>query len=53
MTDTRAKVRVELADRSYDILIGEGLVARAGELIKPLLKPGRTRVFEREFASDL
>jgi len=45
MTDTRAKVRVELADRSYDILIGEGLVARAGEFIKPLLKPGRTRVF--------
>ena len=45
MSDTRAKVRVELADRSYDILIGEGLIARAGELIKPLLKLGRTRVF--------
>lgn len=38
-------VRVELAERAYDILIGEGLVARAGELIRPLLKPGRDRVF--------
>ena len=26
----RAKVRVELGERGYDILIGEGLVARAG-----------------------
>ncbi|HEV7691207.1 MAG TPA: 3-dehydroquinate synthase [Hyphomonadaceae bacterium] len=45
MSDTRAKVRVSLAERSYDILIGDGLVAGAGELIKPLLKPGRKRVF--------
>jgi 3-dehydroquinate synthase len=41
----RAKVRVELAERGYDILIGEGLIARAGELIRPLMKPGRDRVF--------
>lgn len=41
--DVRAKVRVELGERGYDILIGEGLLARAGELIKPLL--GRSRVF--------
>src|SRR5262249_39782373 len=41
----RAKVRVELASRGYDILIGDGLLARAGELMKPLLKPGRAKVF--------
>ena len=31
-------VRVGLGERSYDILIGEGLTARAGELIRPLLQ---------------
>ena len=41
----RAKVRVELAERGYDILIGEGLLARAGENIRPLMKAGRDRVF--------
>jgi 3-dehydroquinate synthase len=46
MSDSaRGKVRVELASRGYDILIGEGLLARAGELIKPLLKPKRLCVF--------
>ncbi|RYD93846.1 MAG: 3-dehydroquinate synthase [Sphingomonadales bacterium] len=38
-------VRVELAERAYDILIGEGLIARAGELMRPLMKAGRDRVF--------
>ncbi len=41
----RATVRVELGERGYDILIGDGLIARAGEFIKPLLKPGRSKVF--------
>jgi 3-dehydroquinate synthase len=36
-------VRVELGTRGYDILIGPGLLARAGELIAPLAK--RKRVF--------
>jgi 3-dehydroquinate synthase len=31
-------LRVELADRAYDILIGPGLIARAGELIRPLMR---------------
>lgn len=44
MSDVKT-VRVELAERGYDILIGEGLIARAGELIRPLMKPGRDRVF--------
>ena len=38
-------VRVELAERAYDILIGEGLLARVGELVSPLMKAGRGRVF--------
>lgn len=45
MNGARATVRVDLAERSYDILIGEGLVGRAGDLVRPLLKPGRDRVF--------
>ena len=43
-TDAKT-VRVELGDRGYDILIGEGLLARAGELIGPLLKGGRKQAF--------
>ncbi len=45
MSGVRATVRVELASRGYDILIGEGLLARTGELVKPLLKTGRAKVF--------
>jgi 3-dehydroquinate synthase len=37
-------VRVELGTRSYDIKIGGGLVARAGELIAPMLKQKRTMI---------
>ena len=38
MTGASERLRVELADRSYDILIGPDLVARAGELIRPLMR---------------
>lgn len=38
-------VRVELAERTYDIFIGEGLIARAGEMLLPMMKAGRDRVF--------
>jgi 3-dehydroquinate synthase len=38
------KVPVELGDRSYDILIGEGLIGRAGELIGPLLARPRALI---------
>ncbi|MCH2547870.1 MAG: 3-dehydroquinate synthase [Alphaproteobacteria bacterium] len=34
-------VRVDLNDRSYDILIGENLLSRAGELIAPVLAQPR------------
>ena len=45
MTSSVKTVHVDLAERGYDILIGEGLIARAGELIRPLMKTGRDRVF--------
>src|SRR5579862_5166501 len=31
-------LRVELADRAYDILVGPGLIARAGAEIRPLMR---------------
>jgi 3-dehydroquinate synthase len=36
-------LRVELGERGYDIVVGPGLIARAGELIPPVLQ--RPRVF--------
>ena len=35
---TAASVRVALADRSYDIHIASGLLDRAGELVRPVLR---------------
>src|SRR5712671_4628326 len=40
VSDQTNRVRVELGQRSYEILIGTGLMARAGELLQPL-KLGR------------
>ena len=37
-------LRVSLGERSYDILIGSGLLARAGELISPHLKRKRALI---------
>ncbi|MBI1339278.1 3-dehydroquinate synthase [bacterium] len=36
-------IRVDLAERGYDILIGQGLLRTAGDLIRPLLR--RPRLF--------
>lgn len=41
MTDT---IHVNLAERSYDLLAGPGLIARAGELIAPFAPSGRVFV---------
>jgi 3-dehydroquinate synthase len=38
MTATIEKLRVELGERSYDILIGPGLIGRAGAEILPLMR---------------
>jgi 3-dehydroquinate synthase len=37
-------VRVGLGERSYDVVIGPGLIERAGELMAPFLPRGRTAV---------
>lgn len=34
MSDAEQKVRIDLGDRAYDILIGHGLLDRAGEILK-------------------
>jgi 3-dehydroquinate synthase len=38
MTTTCQRLRVELGERSYDILVGSGLLAAAGEEIRPLMR---------------
>lgn len=39
-----ARLKVRLAERSYDILVGEGLLARAGALLAPVLPARRVVV---------
>ena len=41
-------IKVELGDRSYDIIIGSGLLAQAGEYIAPLLTGGRVAIITDE-----
>lgn len=40
---SRQTLRVELGDRSYDIVVGVGLLREAGVLMTPILR--RKRVF--------
>src|SRR4051812_19176225 len=37
------RVRVELGERAYDVVVGSGLLERAGELLQPILR--RKRIF--------
>ncbi len=46
-------VRVGLGERSYDVLVGGGLIARAGELMAPFLPRGRTAVVTDETVERL
>ena len=46
-------VRVDLGVRSYDILISDGLVARAGTLISPFVSQSRVFVISDEIVWDL
>jgi 3-dehydroquinate synthase len=46
-------VRVELADRAYDIQVGPELIARAGEYLKPLLRRARVAVVTDETVARL
>ena len=44
MSDGAAAITVALGPRSYDIAIGEGLLASAGTRIAPLLKRPKTAI---------
>jgi 3-dehydroquinate synthase len=46
-------VRVDLADRGYDILVGPNLIARAGEHLKPLLRRARVAIVTDETVARL
>ena len=53
MTDTTAAERretvpVSLGDRSYDIHIGEGILARAGDIVAPFMKRPMTAIVTDE-----
>lgn len=49
MTET---VTVALGDRQYDIHIGPGLISRAGELIKPVLRTSRAVIVTDRRVAD-
>lgn len=48
-----ATVRVELGERSYDILVGPGLLAQAGAYLRPLLKEDRVFIVTDETVAGL
>ena len=41
---TSETIRVGLGERSYDVIVGPGVLARAGDLTRPLLKRARVAV---------
>jgi 3-dehydroquinate synthase len=41
--DRADRVRIELGDRGYDVVVGTGLLERAGEFLRPVLR--RPRIF--------
>jgi 3-dehydroquinate synthase len=47
------RLRVELGARSYDILIGRGLLANAGQHLKPVLKQPRVVVLTDRTVAEL
>jgi len=48
-----ASLHVELAERSYDIAIGEGLLEQAGKLLAPLLRRPRVIIVTDETVATL
>ncbi len=47
------RLSIDLGDRSYDILIGSGLRARAGEFLKDVLNPSRIVIITHPSINDL
>ena len=50
---THETIRVDLGERSYDGLAGEGLLAEAGTYISPVLKQDRVFVVTDEHVAPL
>ncbi|MDO5704432.1 MAG: 3-dehydroquinate synthase [Paracoccus sp. (in: a-proteobacteria)] len=53
MTSDDSRVHVALGDRAYDVVIGRGLLMRAGELIGPLLRRPRVAILTDETVAGL
>ena len=53
MTDTIRKVRVDLGDRTYDILVGPDLIAEAGSHLNPLLRRARVAIVTDQTVAHL
>ncbi|MEK9671082.1 MAG: 3-dehydroquinate synthase [Rhodospirillaceae bacterium] len=51
--DLTETLTVHLGDRSYDILIGDGLIERAGSLMKPLMASSRAVIITDENVADV
>ena len=47
------RIEVALGDRSYEILVGEGLLGEAGRLVKRYLKEPRAFIVTDERVADL
>ncbi|MGY8958237.1 MAG: 3-dehydroquinate synthase, partial [Alphaproteobacteria bacterium] len=45
---SRETVTVDLGDRSYDIVVGDGVLAQAGALIAPVLRLPKTIIVTDE-----
>jgi 3-dehydroquinate synthase len=53
VSDAVKTVRVELADRGYDIHVGPNLISRAGQYLKPLLRRARVVIVTDETVARL
>ena len=53
MTDAIRKVTVDLGDRKYDILVGQGLIANAAAHLKPLLRRQRVAIVTDDAVAGL
>ena len=53
MTDNTDRIAVDLGARSYEVRVGQGLLARAGEEISPLLRRRRVAVLTDETVAGL
>lgn len=53
MTSEPTRIRVDLGARSYDVLVGEDLITRAGALISPMLRRKRVAVLTDETVAGL